>query len=99
MQELIGEHQQARDQVAKIAALNARFREGDRSSVGAIAEIIRWFCAFYPVHIKKEDSEFFPNTEKFFSPQELDANLEEYGAFDARMIHEKYLALYESLNH
>jgi hemerythrin-like domain-containing protein len=98
MRELLDEHQQARDQVGRLVVLNGQFRRGDKSVVKTIAENIRWFCTFYPAHIKKEDSEFFPDADQYFSEKELEDNLAESIAFDARMIHEKYQDLFETLS-
>ena len=98
MGELIEEHRQARMKVGEIVALNERYKRGERVTVGAIKGIISWLAAFYPVHIKKEDGSFFPDTEKYFDEKELDEMLERFGEFDKNMIHEKYRELFESLN-
>jgi hemerythrin-like domain-containing protein len=97
MEELIDEHRQARAKVAEIVELNRRFRQGETKTAGAIAQIISWLAAFYPVHIKKEDAVFFPATEKYFNQQELDDLLVRFGDFDKAMIHEKYKRLFEAL--
>lgn len=52
---------------------------------------------FYPKHIKKEDDIFFPNSEKYFSEDELEAMLKEFWEFDKTMIHEKYKLVVEQL--
>jgi len=49
-------------------------------------------------HIKKEDAVFFPNTEKYFTADELDRMLEEFWEFDRKMIHEKYRKLVVGLD-
>lgn len=46
----------------------------------------------------KEDNEFFPNTEQYFTEEEMDKMLNEFVEFDSKMIHEKYKGLYESLS-
>jgi hemerythrin-like domain-containing protein len=95
--ELIDEHKQAREKVARIVALNACYKQGERQAAIAIKEIISWLASFYPVHIKKEDDVFFPNTEKYFSMKELDEMIERFWNFDRHMIHEKYKDLFDSL--
>jgi len=65
--------------------------------VEAIKAVVFWLAEFYPRHIPKEDLVFFPDTEKYFSPGELDALLRDFWEFDRKMIHEKYQAVYESL--
>lgn len=96
--ELVDEHRQARSQVVRIVELNERYKRGERETVGAIKEIIAWLASFYPVHIRKEDERFFPDTEKYFDEGELDGMLERFWEFDRGMIHEKYRRLLESLN-
>jgi hemerythrin-like domain-containing protein len=98
MSELINEHRQAREKVARIVELNERYKGGERAIVGQIKEIIAWLASFYPVHIKKEDDRFFPDTEKYFDEKEMDEMLERFWEFDRDMIHEKYRKLYESLS-
>ncbi len=98
LRELVDEHRQARAQVVRIVELNGRYKRGERGTVGAIKEIISWLASFYPVHIRKEDEGFFPNTEKYFGQSELDTMLERFWEFDRGMIHEKYRALFEELN-
>lgn len=97
MADLVEEHRQARSRVKRIVELNAAFRDGDVSVVSKIAELVLWLAAFYPVHIRKEDREFFPRTERYFAPAELEAMLERFWEFDRNMIHEKYRAVYEAI--
>lgn len=97
MDDLIEEHRQARMKVASIVELNERYKRGDVAVAGQIKAIVSWLAAFYPVHIKKEDDRFFPDTEKYFDEKELDAMLERFWEFDKGMIHEKYRKLLESL--
>jgi hemerythrin-like domain-containing protein len=98
MKELIEEHRQAREKVARIVERNERFKSGDREVVGEISEIVAWLASFYPVHIRKEDDTFFPDTEKYFDEKEMDAMLARFWEFDRGMIHEKYRGLFDSLS-
>ena len=90
MNALIDEHKQARRKVVDIVQLNEQYKTGDRTVVSKIKEIILWLSEFYPVHIVKEDKEFFPKSEKYFSEEELDKMLQDFWTFDRNMIHEKY---------
>jgi hemerythrin-like domain-containing protein len=90
MNALIDEHMQARRKVMDIAQLNEQYKGGDRTVVSKIKEIILWLAEFYPVHIRKEDKEFFPKSEKYFSNEELEVMLQNFWTFDRSMIHEKY---------
>lgn len=98
MNELIDEHKQARAKVRGITELNERYKGGDRSVVSQIKEIIHWLAEFYPVHIKKEDKELFPKSEKYFSNDELEAMLQNFWTFDRNMIHEKYQSILKNIS-
>jgi len=98
MNELIDEHRHAREKVRKIVELNDQFKNGNRNVVPHIKEIILWLADFYPVHIKKEDKDFFPRSEKYLSAEELKTMLESFWNFDRKMIHEKYQDIYERLS-
>jgi len=97
MNELIEQHKQAREKVAEIVALNAHYRHGKRAVVSKVKEIVLWLSEFYPTHIRKEDKEFFPKSERHFRQEELDSMLEEFARFDRKMIHEKYQELYSRI--
>ena len=98
MNELVDEHKQAREKVRKIVELNDQFKNGNRKVVSEIREIILWLADFYPVHIRKEDKDFFPKSEKYLSDEELKVMLESFSDFDRKMIHEKYQNIYEKLS-
>jgi len=97
MAELIEEHKQARAKVGEIVELNEKFKTVDRKAVKDIITCIDWLTAFYPVQIAKEDGVFFPSTEKYFSDRELNDILNAFWDFDRKMIHEKYMGVYEKL--
>lgn len=97
MQDLINEHVMARKKVGELVSLNSRIKNGEKSLANEVAEIIDWLGDFYPLHIAKEDKVFFPDADKYFDEAELGQMLDDYYAFDARMIHEKYQGLYNSL--
>ena len=71
--------------------------EGPDGSVQEITAIMEWLAGFYPGHIRKEDSDFFPRTEGYFSAEELKVMLESFRDFDRKMIHEKYEDLVNGL--
>ena len=97
MEELVEEHVQARRAVGELVAANRRYRNGEAAALEEIARRMRWLVEFYPVHIRKEDKEFFIPVMKVFSKDEKDAMLQEFWEFDRKMIHEKYARLVESL--
>jgi hemerythrin-like domain-containing protein len=97
MEALVREHEQARETVGKLVALNERFKTGDRSVVPGIREIITGLGTFYPAHIKHEDASFFRDTERYFTRAELAEMVDRFNAFDRDMIHEKYRTLLDRL--
>ena len=90
MNELINDHTQARRKVMDIVQLNEQYKAGDRTVVSKIQETILWLAKFYPAHIRKEDKEFFPRSERYFNDEELSRMLQDFWTFDKNMIHEKY---------
>ena len=98
MQELIDEHISARKTVKELVEAKTEYIEGDSNSINTIIDTLTFLIDFYPEHINKEDKIFFPDTEKYFSDEELDNMLNDFWDFDKKMIHEKYNKLYESLS-
>jgi hemerythrin-like domain-containing protein len=97
MRELVDEHITARNIVKELVDAKASYARGDTGSISIIIDKLELLIRFYPVHIAKEDRVFFPDTEKYFSAKELDDMLAEFWEFDRKMIHEKYLKLYDAL--
>lgn len=97
MLELIEDHGRARMRVKILGEYNKEFKNGHKDELSKITDILNWLVSFYPVHIKKEDAVFFPDTEKYFTQKELDKMLNDFWEFDRKMVHEKYQAVYQSL--
>jgi hemerythrin-like domain-containing protein len=98
MSELVDEHRQAREKVKALVNAKERFLKGDTTyAVKEILSILEWLADFYPRHIRKEDRDFFPRTESYFSSEELEAMLLDFRDFDGKMIHEKYKRLVQNL--
>jgi hemerythrin-like domain-containing protein len=97
MQELVEEHRQARQKVKELVEAKERFLAGEKEASRGILASMQWLVDFYPVHIAKEDKDFFPRTEAYFSDKDLAKMLEEFWELDRRMIHEKYAYLVKSL--
>jgi len=97
MNELIDEHRFARQTTAELVAANSRYRDGDNSALTEIAAKLKIFIEFYPIHIAKEDNEFFPSSRAYFTDEEDQAMLAEFWEFDRKMIHEKYRSVIEKL--
>ncbi|MBN1798547.1 MAG: hemerythrin domain-containing protein [Spirochaetales bacterium] len=97
MEDLVNEHINARKVVGQLVDANKNYINGDFTSIDIIINKLSFLIDFYPNHILKEDKIFFPNTENYFSNDELDDMLNDFWEFDRKMIHEKYNRLYESL--
>jgi len=98
MQELVEEHINARKVVKELVEANNKYNNGDLKSIDMIIEKLSFLIKFYPEHILKEDKIFFPDTEKYFTDNELNNILNNFWEFDRKMIHEKYNKLYELLS-
>lgn len=94
-QGLIDEHKRAREIVKNLSKANEAYKDG--GSVNDIVDIFDSILELYSYHIDKEDRDFFPASEKYFSSEELDTILEEFQDFDRKMIHEKYKSLVDNL--
>jgi hemerythrin-like domain-containing protein len=90
MQELVEDHRKARAGVGDLVSAKEKYLSGNVQAIETIKEKLNFLIGFYPGHILKEDKIFFLNTEKYFSPAELDELLNQFYKFDQGMIHEKY---------
>jgi hemerythrin-like domain-containing protein len=89
MQELIVEHLSARKTVTALSeAMKA-------NEPGTVVELVKELVAFYPLHIAKEDTEFFYPSLQYLSEKEQHSMLQEFWEFDRKLIHDKYLSIVE----
>ncbi len=98
MNDLINDHRYARSLVGDLLDAKNNYISGDKSYLPVIIEKLETLINFYPSHIRKEDREFFPNTELYFTKEELDNMLSDFWEFDRKMIHEKYQKVFETLS-
>jgi hemerythrin-like domain-containing protein len=89
MNELIEEHKKGRSIVSALIQAKKDYQNGNDTS-DLIKEQLKALVDFYPQHIEKEDKLFFPNSEKYFTAEELQLMLAEFWEFDRVMIHKKY---------
>ena len=97
MEELMDEHRFGRETTKALVEANTRYRNGEGTALGDIADKLQTLVEFYPKHIQKEDQIFFPASRAYFTDEEDQAMLAEFWEFDRRMIHEKYLSVIEGL--
>jgi hemerythrin-like domain-containing protein len=99
MAELMEDHAWGRKTTASlVAAKNDYLLE----RTGALADLLlhlEELVVFYPRHIEKEDQHFFLPCLKYFSEAEKEQLLERMAEFDRKIIHEKYGAIVEGLEH
>ena len=96
MKELIEEHKFGRKTVGELVAAKEDYVKG-KNTLNIILDKFDTLVDFYPRHIEKEDKDFFLNSEKYFSEDELQNMLNEFWEFDKKMIHEKYKMVIEDL--
>jgi len=93
--ELVGEHVQARALTGQLVAAKERYVAGDGKAIDEIRSVMKELVDFYPVHIEKEDRHFFIPCMEYFSNRELDLMLEAFYEFDRTLIHDKYRGVIE----
>lgn len=89
MEELMNEHVFARNVVKGLVEAKDRYIAGE-DTLPDIVGRLRSLAEFYPVHILKEDRDFFHQSMRFLSEAEQLDMLREFEDFDRKMIHEKY---------
>ena len=97
MDELIQEHVLGRETTRELVEANARYRNGDRAALTALAASLGTLVSFYPQHIEKEDKVFFPAYMAYLSMEEDQSMLNAFWEFDRKVIHEKYGAVVQEL--
>jgi hemerythrin-like domain-containing protein len=89
MKELVEEHKHSRETVRKLVEAKERYLKGENTAQEVIA-YLKELALFYPIHIQKEDKNFFFPCMEYFTKDEQDKMLAEFYEFDRNMIHEKY---------
>ena len=97
MNELIREHALVRQITTLISNANDRYRSGDDIALIVIANNLKTIIEFFPKHIEKEDKKFYPASRAYFTDEEDEAMLAEFGELDRKMVYEKYKAVVEKL--
>jgi hemerythrin-like domain-containing protein len=95
MDELFEEHRHARSVVGQLVEAREQYAAGRLAAATDAAACIKELVEFYPIHILKEDKQFFFPCMEYFSRQEQDSMLQEFWEFDRQLIHEKYRSVVE----
>jgi hemerythrin-like domain-containing protein len=97
MDELIEEHKLGRKLTKKLVAAKDEVVNGKNEAIKDVIDAMQQLIEFYPQHIEKEDKRFFPDTERYYSQEEIATMVQSFYEFDRKMIHEKYTAVAEKL--
>jgi hemerythrin-like domain-containing protein len=94
MDDLIEDHKIGRKIIDEIEDAREK-RDVDIKNI--IIEKLKTLIELYSNHFKKEDMHFFPNSEKYFTENELQLMIREFEDCDRKMIQEKYRLAIENL--
>jgi len=97
MNDLVNEHGFARDLTADLVRAGEAHVAGDEDALGRVVSLLMSLTEFYPVHIAKEDEQFFPAAVAYLDDGAKEAMLQRFHEFDRSMIHEKYQSVIQSL--
>jgi hemerythrin-like domain-containing protein len=97
LEELLEEHKIARKTIGDLVAAKSKYSCGEKGSLDVITNSIKLITELYPNHIEKEDKHFFLPCMNYFTQQEQDKMIEEFGEFDQMLIHEKYKLMVEGM--
>jgi len=95
MDELVTEHIQNREIVARLEVGKDRFLNGEFAVAGSIVDAIRSLAEFYPGHIRKEEELFFPHSMEYFNKKEQQEMVKEFWEFDKDLLLAKYLKFFD----
>jgi len=99
MAELIEDHVWGRKTTASLFEAKNDFLLDRAGALDDVLLHLGEMATFYPRHIEKEDKHFFISCMAYFSESERARMLEQMAEFDRKMIHEKYRAIVEAMEH
>jgi len=86
MSGLVEDHQADKKIADEVLRAKDCYAQGDAGSLPVLIDRMEALVAFYPQHMEKEESVFFPRAEKYFSQEELHAMLREFQDFNEAII-------------
>ena len=89
VEKLLKEHEKARGIVSRLDQSKRIYEGGNIEALRDIKACISELVLIYPVHIEKEDKQFFYPSMDYFTDEEQMAMLRQFREFDIQMIHEK----------
>jgi hemerythrin-like domain-containing protein len=98
---LLAEHQEARRCVRQISEGLTRMKAHQASGAGLVEENLSAYVALMRVHIRKENTEFFPRAEELLTETDQATLAEAYRGIETKEMgegtHEKYVELAQTL--
>ncbi|MCX5892071.1 MAG: hemerythrin domain-containing protein [Deltaproteobacteria bacterium] len=99
LEELLSDHAWARRTTASLVEAKNDFLLDRDGALDDLLLHLEELVVFYPRHIAKEDQKFFIPCMAYFSEAEQAQLLVQMAEFDQKMIHEKYRAIVEGIEH
>jgi len=93
METLVNEHNSLSDKVGDLVYAKSRYVRGEKKAMDEVINNLEGLMEFYPKHVQKEDSGFFPKAMEYFSDEEKNQITKEFEEFDKNMIHQRYVSL------
>ena len=97
MEGLIDDHVKARKMVSELVSWRHRYAKGEAAAFDQLMAVGEELVAFYPLHIRKEDHEFFIPVMDYFTMEEKDEMLKRFHEFDENIMHSHYRSVVESM--
>lgn len=97
MEDLVNEHNIAREKVGKLVNEKAKYMTGDLEALQKIVVILQELAEFYPQHIQKEDKHFFPSADTYLNEEEILEITKMFERHDESPIHEQYVQIVDEL--
>jgi hemerythrin-like domain-containing protein len=97
MEELIQEHQMARDIVIDLGSSLHLYNKGNDEVARQVAGNLGRMIELYPMHIEKEDKHFFYPSLDYLTQEEQDTMLNAFWKFDQDIIQERYGKLIDDM--
>lgn len=97
LQELIEEHIYERNLVSSLINAEEEYARGFITGVEEITKYLEKLIAFFPIHIKHEEDDFFIRSMDYFSKDDRKKLLGKFYKYDRKLIHEKYRKITDDL--
>ena len=88
-------HVYARVLVGQLLLDKERAARSDARGLEGAIKRVRQLTEFYPQHIATEDKSFFLPATEYLTADEKTQMLEDFAAFDRRLVHERYRVMVE----